>query len=181
MSMRIRLLLALTLLGSLFAFAFASAWTGPTAAAPGNNAAAPINVGSANQVKNANLGLNGLVVFGNTELYGSGSGGNAYPNFGTTPGPPRYGIFDNGGTLNFKNSGGSWQSLQSIVSSLGGLWTQSGSSIYYNTGNVGIGAASPGAPLQVGSNSVNSSSGRIRSATCNSNCTGNRAWDFGAD
>jgi hypothetical protein len=113
--MRVRPILLSTAFAFFLSVAFVSAWTGPTAAPPGNNAAAPLNVGSVNQVKNGNIGVNGLAVFGNTLLQGS-----SYLNFGSTAGSGGYGIWDNGGTLNFKNSGGSWQSLQTIVSNLVG-------------------------------------------------------------
>lgn len=41
-----------------------SAWTGPTATAPAGNVAAPINVGTTDQVKNAGISVNALAVFG---------------------------------------------------------------------------------------------------------------------
>ena len=97
----------------------AYAWNEPTAAPPGNNVAAPINVGSTDQVKNAGLGVNSLAVFGNS-LFGGSAGSNAYLNFGGTSGVNGYGIRDNAGTLEFKNDGGSWQSLQTIVYNLVG-------------------------------------------------------------
>jgi hypothetical protein len=56
-----KLSLQFFLLGFLVAFAlglnYLSAWTGPTAAAPNDNVAAPLNTGTANQVKNANLSV----------------------------------------------------------------------------------------------------------------------------
>ncbi len=96
----------------------ASAWTGPAGAAPGSNAAAPINVSSVNQTKNGNLGVGGLAVFGNTLLQGG-----SYLDFGTVAGSAGYGIWDNSGVLNFKSSGGSWQSIQQIVAALVGSQT----------------------------------------------------------
>lgn len=84
----------------------AYAWSEPTAAPPGNNVAAPINVGSTDQVKNGGLGVNSLAVFGNSLLGGS-AGSNAYLNFGATSGSSGYGIRDNAGTLEFKSDGGS--------------------------------------------------------------------------
>ena len=36
---------------------YLSAWTGPTALPPGNNTAAPLNIGTTNQVKDANLSV----------------------------------------------------------------------------------------------------------------------------
>jgi len=123
------------------------AWTGPTAPPPNGNVPAPVNVGSSDQVKNAGLGVNYLAVFGNILLSGIGN----YLNFGSTSGTSGYGIRDSAGTLEFKNSGGSWGSLQSIVYNLGGgIWVSSGNNIRNsNSGNVGIGTASPGYKLDV--------------------------------
>jgi hypothetical protein len=56
-------LLLITFCGLLAATAL-QAWTGPTATAPNGNVAAPINVGTVDQVKNAGLSLNALTVFG---------------------------------------------------------------------------------------------------------------------
>lgn len=52
------------LFAGLLAASALFAWTGPTATAPGNNVATPINVGTTDQVKNAGLSLNALTVFG---------------------------------------------------------------------------------------------------------------------
>lgn len=103
----------------------AFAWTGPTGSPPSNNVSTPINVSAASQVKNGTIGVNGLAVFGDTLLGGSANS-NAYLNFGATAGTSGYGIWDNGGTLEFKNSGGSWASLQSVVC---GLTSCSGGSV----------------------------------------------------
>src|SRR6266851_994608 len=89
--------------GLILSAVVAFAWTGPTASPPSNNVAAPINVGSTAQVKNGSLGVSDLAVFGNTLLQAS-----AYLNWGTTAGTNGYGIRDNAGTLEFKNSGGTW-------------------------------------------------------------------------
>jgi hypothetical protein len=82
----------------------AYAWSGPTAAPPGNNVAAPINVGSTDQVKSGGLGVNSLAVFGNS-IFGGAAGSNAYMNFGATSGSSGYGIRDNADIIEFKNEG----------------------------------------------------------------------------
>lgn len=57
-------LLALLFAG-LFIASTLQAWTAPSASAPSGNVAAPINVGTTDQVKNAGLSVNALAVFGN--------------------------------------------------------------------------------------------------------------------
>lgn len=59
------------------------AWTGPSAAPPNGNVAAPLNVDSTDQVKDAGLAINALAVFGNAIL----AGASRYLNFGSTAGP----------------------------------------------------------------------------------------------
>ncbi len=88
------------------------AWTGPNSAPPNGNVSAPINVGATDQVKNAGLGVNSLAVFGNAILAGVSS----YLNFGTTAGSSGHGIRDNNGTMEFKNTNGSWQGMLSTSS-----------------------------------------------------------------
>ncbi len=120
-----------------------AAWTGPPAGTPpANNVPAPVNVGTTNQVKDAGIALNNLAVFGNTILTGVSP---TYLNFGATALSTGYGFRDNSGKLEYKNSGGTWTGIASGVSQ----WTTSGTSIYYNSGKVGIGTASPYGPLTV--------------------------------
>jgi hypothetical protein len=131
------LALALLLLAST-----ALSWTGPSQAPTGGNVAAPVNVGTTAQTKNGTLGVNGLAVFGNALL----SGASRYLNWGTTAGDTGYGLRDNAGTIEFKNSGGTWSPIGS-----GNLtWLQSGNNIYSsNSGNVGIGITGPAEKLDV--------------------------------
>ncbi len=84
------------------------AWTGPTSAPPNGNSSAPVNVGNTDQVKNGGLSLNALAVFGNAILQAS-----SYLNWGTLSGSNGYGFRDNNGTMEYKNSGGSWQGFSS--------------------------------------------------------------------
>lgn len=60
-------LIALILFGAFTAFA----WTGPSVAPPNGNVSAPVNVGGADQVKNAGLSVNALAVFGNSSMTGT--------------------------------------------------------------------------------------------------------------
>jgi len=140
----------------LFAHAAtASAWTGPSASPPNGNVPAPINVGTSDQNKAGKLsvGQTSLPVFtfeangsslinGALLLYGTGR----YLNFGTgSSGSGGYGIRDNAGAMEYKNSGGSW-----VPFAASGVWATSGTNIYNtNTGNVGIGTATPNASYKL--------------------------------
>src|SRR4051794_39589434 len=92
--------------------AIAASWSGPPPCSPVpcNNVDAPVNVGSTAQEKTGALTVDGNLLtlsnFGanNVILFGP----NAYLNVGGTSGSGGYGFRDNAGTLEFKNSGGSW-------------------------------------------------------------------------
>lgn len=92
------------LLVVLFSVNLLFAWTGPTTAAPAGNTPAPVNVGTADQIKDGGLSLDALAVFGNIIV----SGTNNYLNFGTTAGASGYGFRNNNGTMQFKNQSGDW-------------------------------------------------------------------------
>ena len=97
--------------GTIFSAIIVSAWTGPSQAAPNGNVSAPINVGATSQIKNGILGVNGLAVYGDTIL----DGPNSYLSFGVTAGATGYGIRDNSGTIEFKNSGSNWYNFFTTV------------------------------------------------------------------
>ncbi len=81
------------------------------------------------------------------------SGSNSYLNFGAVLGATGYGIRDNAGTLQYKDSAGSWTNL----SSSSGAWTSSGGNTYLNTltDKVGIGTNTPSTALDISSSSPN--------------------------
>lgn len=151
----VALFAVLTIIVSAFVV---QAWTGPSQSPPNGNVSAPVNVGASDQVKNAGLSLNSLAVFGNGIL----SGSNNYLNFGTDVGSIGYGIRNNAGTMEVKSSGGSWAA---IATSTGGVISGSGtagyltkftgtsavadSGVFQSGSNIGIGTASPIAPLHV--------------------------------
>jgi len=56
------------------------------------------------------------------------SGSTRYLNFSTTAGDSGYGFYDNSGTIQYKDSSGSWINLLSLAS----LWTDQGSYLYPN-------------------------------------------------
>ncbi|MDB5238364.1 MAG: hypothetical protein JWM46_634 [Candidatus Kaiserbacteria bacterium] len=111
------LVLSVTLLAGLLLSGSASAWTGPTASPPSANVSAPLNVSTADQLKHGWIGLDSLSIFDHMIISGAVNSPNTvrYLNFGSTWDAAGYGIRDNAGTLEFKNSGGSWTSLQSTI------------------------------------------------------------------
>lgn len=52
------------LVTSFACFTLAFSWTGPSGSPPNSNVSAPVNVGTASQVKNGALSVNGLSVYG---------------------------------------------------------------------------------------------------------------------
>lgn len=137
------------LVGAVLAAGVAVAWTGPTAAPPNGNVPGLLHVGTTAQTKNGNIGINGLLAYGNILLQQNG-----YLNWGSTSGSSGYGIRDAGGILEFKSATGTWQTIQSIVSTAVGsstVWTPgTNGRIYYTAGGVHIGSsAAPSTMLDV--------------------------------
>lgn len=119
----------------LFTSAVANAWSEPTGNPTTGDVDAPINVGPVDQVKDGGIGVNSLAVFGNS-IFGGSAGSNAYLNFGGTSGVNGYGIRDNAGTLEFKNDGGDWASIQSSIQSLTGITSAVSTTTFANGINV---------------------------------------------
>jgi hypothetical protein len=119
---------------ALLAAGTALAWTGPSAAPPGGNTPAPVNVGSSAQTK---TGILQTGDFGATSVT---VGGTANASSITAP------QFCIGAAC-----------ITSWAGTGGGQWITSGTNIYNaNSGNVGIGTVSPGAKLDVINSSINS-------------------------
>ncbi len=140
----------------LLAASALQAWTGPTTAPPGNNVAAPVNVGTSDQSKNGGLSVNALTVFGSQYIQ---------TRLGVGVVSPVVAI-ETAGTLKVGNGAETCQSVtaggirynttsanieycnSSAWGAIGG-WTASGSNIYYSTGKVGIGTSTPTDALSV--------------------------------
>jgi hypothetical protein len=117
-----------------------------------------------------NVGIGTLTVNHKLDVNGNiGLAASSYINFGATDGTGGYGIFDNGGTLQYKNSGGSWTNLSGSSQ-----WTTTGSNIYYTTGSVGIGTNNPTYPLAV----FGSASGTGNIVAKNTNAAGFSGFDL---
>ena len=106
-----------TIFLALFAtVSITSAWTGPTGSPPGNNVSAPVNVGSAGQVKSGDLGVLGNVGIGTptpwTRLTVVGALGG---NIGFAPSYTAwasYGVGDGGAAI--YNDNGSYKTLMIV-------------------------------------------------------------------
>lgn len=93
-SFRYTFTLSLLAFSTIIFSAVSYSWTGPSTTPPGNNVAAPVNVGTASQVKSGALSVNGLSVYGNQYISG-------YLGIGSTPSAPwriyapgsQYGIY----------------------------------------------------------------------------------------
>jgi len=114
-------------------------------------------------IANGNIGIGTSSPLAKLDVYGNAilSGANRYLNFGTATGTGGYGFYDNSGTLQFKNSGGSWANISTSTIGYG----TTGQIPYYSAsssnltatsalfiasnGYVGIGKTNPGYELDV--------------------------------
>lgn len=162
--MRFSIFISGILVGGIIfsAFSIVIAWTGPSSAPPNGNVSAPLNVGSTDQVKNAGLSVNALAVFGNAIL----SGTSLYFNFGTTPGSSGYGIRDNAGTMELKNSGGSWTSISGAIQS----YFAAGSTNTINQIKFADGTTQTTAPVAGGISAVTTATCNASAGPCTVSC-----------
>lgn len=175
---RMKYLKKISISTAVFAAVFTAgaviAWTGPTASAPSGNVSTPLNVTATSQVKTGGLwaasigsdsgyciGASCISVWPTPQLTTSGT--SAYYNTGnvgvgtTTPGT----ILSVHGVANFSSATTTLYAIGGIdikdgCFAINGVciamdpWTKSGNNIYNNnTGNVGIGTASPVAKLDI--------------------------------
>jgi len=122
--------LSLLVFSSILFAAASYSWTGPTGTAPANNVSAPINVGTASQVKDGALSVDGLSVYGNQ--YVSGNLG-----VGVSPGST-WKVDARGGTYGVYAEATSGQAIRGYASSgyagyfvgYGGVYAQNTSGYY---------------------------------------------------
>ena len=128
-----------------------------------------------------------LTVYGDAFLEGS----NRYLNFGTATGTGGYGLFDNAGTLQYKNSGGSWTAFSTSTGNVSsalqgqiGFYNASGntisgtSSLFISQGGyVGIGTTSPLEKLTI-NETVSQASGdkAVQAIRVTNNATGGNTY-----
>lgn len=122
-------------------------WTSPSNNPPGGTVYTPIDVSSSNQAKQGYLAIGtsttpsyaldiyGVIRIGQFSSAPSGVAGSLY--YDTTSNKFK----------GYNNSG--WTEIGGT-----GLWTASGTNIYYNTGNIGIGTSTPSAKLDIYSSTI---------------------------
>ncbi|MBU4022949.1 tail fiber domain-containing protein [Patescibacteria group bacterium] len=138
----------------LFALGFyVVAWEEPSSAPPGGNVYAPLNTGDSYQYKTGRLGVNTVDTdtgYGFIVEQSSVAGGKSIKATGDS-------WFD--GDI---SATGQVCDSTGCIGALGGSpWTQSGSNIYYNVGNVGIGTASPEVKFEVRDGTVRVAPGTL--------------------
>jgi hypothetical protein len=117
--------------------------------------------------------MNSLAVFGNSILNGTSP---TYLNFGSTAGFNGYGIRDNSGTMEFKNSGGSWTGLTATAVNVLGIGAVS--QIKFADGTTQTTAPNAGGITAITTASCNMGGGSPCTVTCPSTyyrtgCSGN--------
>ena len=121
------------------------AWEEPASAPPDGNVYAPINTGNSNQYKEGRLGVYTNEIdegFGLTIGRMGREGGIKATGYSWFDGD-----IDTSGDI---DAGGQICDSTGCIGGLGGsLWTQSGTNIYYDSDNVGIGTVAPGAKLEI--------------------------------
>lgn len=134
--------------GGLFTFVVATtlmlllasvtfAWTSPNQAPPDGNVPAPINVGTAAQVKNGALSVNRFMVNEHMMVVGPVGATQRFLNFNSTLGFSGYGFRDRDGVMEYKNAGQDWRPIQSsrrhIREATAESWWMGGNGLYYSS------------------------------------------------
>jgi len=123
---------------ALFAIAVQSfaIWQPPTSTAPAGNPEPPINVGGTAQTKSGNLAVTGLRVFTSSIFDGT---------LQIKTGSPGVGKVLTSDATGFVR----WADPQNGGGGTDSLWKTTGSNIYYDDGNVGIGTSTPASKLTI--------------------------------